>query len=62
MAGPSTKPTRGAPRTPVFVPHPDDADDVREAFAAIDRGEVLSPEESAAYLRSLLGEEEPADK
>jgi hypothetical protein len=38
----------------VFVPHPDDAEDVREAFEAIDRGDVLSVEESAAYLRSLL--------
>ena len=33
---------------PVFVPHPDDAADVREAFAAVERGEVLSAEESAA--------------
>jgi hypothetical protein len=64
MSGPSTKPKpkREAPRAPTFVPHPDDANDVREAFAAIDRGEVLSAEESAEYLRSLLGEDESTDK
>jgi hypothetical protein len=61
VSGPSSKPKhRREPR--VFVPHPDDEADVREAFEAIDRGEVLSAEESAAYLRSLLGEDEPPSK
>ena len=61
MSGPSSKakPARGEP---VYVPHPDDAADVREAFDAIERGEVMSVEESAAYLRSLLGEDEPPSK
>ena len=53
MQGPSTKPKQGQ-REPVFVPHPDDAADVREAFDAIERGDILSPEASAAYLRSLV--------
>ena len=59
MSGPSTKPL--PQRELVFVPHPDEADDVREAFEAIDRGEVLSASESAAYLRSLLDEDEPSE-
>ncbi|MGH7435043.1 MAG: hypothetical protein ACRENE_05150 [Polyangiaceae bacterium] len=59
MSGPSSKP-KPTGREPAFVPHPDDEADVREAFAAIDGGEVLSAEESAAYLQSLLGK--PADQ
>jgi hypothetical protein len=58
MSGPSTKPTSGSAREPVFGPHPDDVDAVRDALAAVERGEVLSPEESAAYLKSLLGSED----
>jgi hypothetical protein len=56
MAGPSTKPkqSKGAP---VFVPHPDDEAEVRAALEAVERGELLSVEESAAYLRSLLGDQ-----
>jgi hypothetical protein len=50
--GPSSKPKN----KPVFVPHPNDEAEVRDAFEAVDRGEVLSPEESAAYLRALLGD------
>ncbi|MGH7268806.1 MAG: hypothetical protein ACREJ3_00105 [Polyangiaceae bacterium] len=46
-------------RSPVFVPHPDDVTDLREAFDAVASGEVLSVEESAAYLQSLLGQ--PSD-
>ena len=62
MSGPSNKPKHEAPAVLVFVPHPDDAADVREAFDAVERGELLSVEESAAYLQSLLGEGEPSDK
>jgi hypothetical protein len=36
-------------------PHPDDEADVREAIAAAERGEVLSPEASEAFLRWLEG-------
>jgi hypothetical protein len=36
-------------------PHPDDEADVLEAIAAADRGEVLSPEASEAFLRWLEG-------
>jgi len=43
----------------VFVPHPDDVDDVRASVEAIERGEVLSPEASAAYLRSLAEDNPP---
>jgi len=58
MSGPSrkAKPARGEP---LYVPHPDDEANVREGFDAIERGELISVEESAAYLRSLLGEDEP---
>jgi hypothetical protein len=44
MAGPSTKPKR---KEPVFVPHPDDAADVRAAFDEACRADVISAEESA---------------
>jgi len=58
MQGPSSKPKREAPTAPtVFVPHPDDAADVREAFDEARRDDLLSPEESAEYLRALLGDE-----
>jgi hypothetical protein len=59
MAGPSTKP-RGSDRAPVFVPHPDDVEAVREGLDQAERGELLSAEESEAYLRALLGDELPA--
>ncbi len=62
MPGPSSKP-KHKPRKPrVFVPHPDDAEHVREAFEAVERGEIMSAEESAAYLRELLGEGESSEK
>ena len=60
MSGPSSKPTRGASKPPVFVPHPDDEADVRAGLDEVARGELLSAEESAAYLRSLLGEGQPS--
>jgi hypothetical protein len=56
MAGPSSKPKRKGGE-PVFVPHPDDEADVRKAFDEVRRGELLSAEESAEYLRDLLGDE-----
>jgi hypothetical protein len=56
MGGPSTKPA--APRDPpTFVPHPDDADAVREGAEQAERGDLLSAEESEEYLRKLLAEE-----
>jgi hypothetical protein len=46
MSGPSSKPKRDG-REPVFVPHPDDLEDVRKGFAELERGEgiALTPEE-----------------
>ena len=41
-------------------PHPDDEADVRAGLDEVARGELLSAEESAAYLRSLLGEGQPS--
>src|SRR5580692_10873099 len=61
MSGPSTKPKPHPPKEPVFVSHPDDAEQAREAFEAVERGDVLSAESSAAYLRSLLGEGDPPE-
>ena len=58
MSGPSSKPER-TEREPVFVPHPDDAADVRDAFEAVERGEVLSTEDSEAYFRWLETGEGP---
>jgi hypothetical protein len=53
MVGPSTK-----PKEKPFVPHPDDAADVRAGLDEAERGDVLSDEESAEYIRSLVGENE----
>jgi hypothetical protein len=52
MLGPSTKPKDGR-----FVPHPDDEADVRAGLEEAERGDVLSAEESAEYLRSLVGDD-----
>ncbi len=52
--GPSHKAKRAPKGAPVFVPHPDDAADVREAFDERRRDDLLSAEESAAYLHALL--------
>lgn len=57
MTGPSSKPKRGAHKPAVFVPHPDDEAEVRAGLEEAERGELLSVEESKAYLRSLLGDE-----
>jgi hypothetical protein len=62
MAGPSSKPKRGARKPPVFVPHPDDEADVREGLEAVERGDALSAEESAAHVRELLGNESSPTK
>jgi hypothetical protein len=59
---PSGKAKRGASKTPVFVPHPDDEADVRAGLEEVARGDLLSAEESAAYLRSLLGDSQPPRK
>jgi hypothetical protein len=56
MSGPSTKPKR-TDGGPALVPHPDDVEAVRAGSEQADRGELLSAEESAAYLRQLLGDE-----
>ena len=56
MAGPSSKPMQGAPKERVFAPHPDDEADVRAGLEEAERGELLSEEESAAYVRSLIGD------
>ena len=53
MAGPSTKPKEALVERPL-VPHPDDAADVRAGLDEAEHGELLSAEESAAYIRSLL--------
>ena len=53
MARPSTKPKEARVERPL-VAHPDDAADVRAGLDEAERGELLSAEESAAYIRSLL--------
>jgi hypothetical protein len=60
MSGPSSNP-KHTRREPAFVPHPDDDADVREAFDEARRGELLSAEESAAYLHWLETGEAPDD-
>ncbi|HEX7601884.1 MAG TPA: hypothetical protein VF316_09775 [Polyangiaceae bacterium] len=55
MVGPSTKPGEAHDERPL-VPHPDDEADVRAGLEEAGRGEVLSAEESAAYIRSLVGD------
>ena len=42
----------------LWKPHPDDEEDVAEAFACADRGELLSPEASEAFVRWLMGEDD----
>ena len=39
MSGPSSKP---APKPVVWVPHPDDLEEVRAAFEEVERGETIS--------------------
>ena len=56
MAGPSTKPNENSGER-VLVPHPNDEADVREGLEQAERGELLSADESAAYVLSLGGVE-----
>jgi hypothetical protein len=42
----------------LWGPHPDDEIEVGEAIAAAERGELLSPEASEAFIRWLEGEED----
>jgi hypothetical protein len=53
MSGPSTK-RKG--EEPVFGPHPDDAESIRQGLEAVERDDALSAEESEAYVQALLGE------
>ncbi|HEY6723381.1 MAG TPA: hypothetical protein VI197_05090 [Polyangiaceae bacterium] len=53
MSSPKSEPK---PPTRLWKAHPDDADDVREAMACCDHGELLSPEATAAFLRWTEGE------
>ena len=55
MAGPSTKPEKARDER-ALLPHPDDEADVRAGMEEAERGDLLSADESAAYVRSLLGE------
>jgi hypothetical protein len=41
-----------------WKPHPDDEADVREAIQSVERGDVLSPDASAAFLRWLEGSDD----
>ena len=54
MSERSTK-RQPAARRPHLGPHPDDAKNVAEAFDERRRGDLLSVEESAEYLRQFLG-------
>ena len=57
----ASKPKRSEAETsdspPVMRPHPDDEADVRAGLEEAERGDVLSAEESEAYVRSLLDDE-----
>ena len=53
MSGPLTKP-KG--KEPLYGPHPDDEDAIREGIEAAERGDALTPEESEAYVQSLVGD------
>lgn len=41
--------------TRLWKPHPDDAQDVREAIACADRGEFLSDAATEAFMRWMEG-------
>ncbi len=63
MPGPSSNAKQRPPREPrTVVPHPKDEADIRAGIEEAQRGEMMSVEESEAYLRALLGEGEPAAK
>jgi hypothetical protein len=46
-----------APKTArkLWKPHPDDAEDIRQAMECADRGDFISPEATEALLRWLNG-------
>jgi hypothetical protein len=44
-----------ASRHQLWKPHPDDEADIGEAMEAADRGDVLSPEASEAFVRWMEG-------
>jgi hypothetical protein len=41
-----------------WKPHPDDERDVRDAAESVERGELLSPEASEAFLRWIEGSDD----
>jgi hypothetical protein len=51
-------PQSGRAAQKLWKPHPDDEVEVCEAFASVDRGEVLSVEASDAFLRWLEGSDD----
>ena len=57
MSG-SSKPKR---KRSVSVPHPDDVEAIREGMEQAERGDLLSAEESAEYLRRLADKESPRE-
>ena len=54
MSAPSSKPQR---KDQALVPDAHDVADVQAGIDAAERGDALSAEESAAYVRSLIGDE-----
>ncbi|HEX2873587.1 MAG TPA: hypothetical protein VHP33_20150 [Polyangiaceae bacterium] len=42
----------------LWKPHPDDEGEVRQALASVERGELLSVDASAKFLRWLEGSED----
>lgn len=42
----------------LWKPHPDDDEEVREALASVERGELLSVDASAKFLQWLEGGED----
>ena len=50
---PPSRATNATPR--LWRPHPDDQADIAEAMEAADRGELLSPEASEAFVRWMEG-------
>ena len=54
MSSPQSRRVSDASST-LWKPHPDDEADVGEAMARADRGELLSPEASEAFLRWMEG-------
>jgi hypothetical protein len=50
---PLSRATNAPPR--LWRPHPDDQAEIAEAMEAADRGELLSPEASEAFVRWMEG-------